>query len=212
MSSTETERDRRLLAYVGHELRNPLAGAMINVSVVGEMLDEGDPRRPRIDQAMRELDRVSELLTSLLTFGRTGSPALCPLDLAQVVRRVAGRFAEGSVTVTAPEGAVGMQADPRLIEQAIENLVQNSVNAGASLVEIMLDREPGEVILHIEDDGRGVPGDLNELIFNPLVSGRGSTGLGLAMAREVVEGHGGSLTLLPAKSGALFRISFPVSA
>lgn len=212
MNSTETERERRLLAYVGHELRNPLAGAMINISVVGEMLDEADPRRPRIDQAMRELDRVSELLTSLLTFGRTGSPALCPLDLAQVVRRVAGRVPDGSVTVTAPRGAVGMRGDPRLVEQAVDNLVQNSLAAGASQVEIIVDREPGEVILHIEDNGRGVPGDLNELIFNPLVSGRGSTGLGLAMAREIVEGHGGSLTLLPAQSGALFRISFPVTA
>lgn len=210
MKSVRTERDQRLLAYVGHELRNPLAGAMINISVVGEMLDEGDPRRPRIDQALRELERVADLLTSLLAFGRTGSPALGPMDLAAVVHGIAGRVSQ--VTVTAPEGGVGMQGDRRLVEQAIENLVQNSLAAGATVVGIIVDREPGEVILHIEDDGRGVPGDLNELIFDPLVSGRGSTGLGLAMAREIVEGHGGSLTLLPARSGALFRISFPVTA
>ena len=72
MSRMGTDTDRRLLAYVGHELRNPLAAAMMNISVVREMVDDGDPRRPRLSQALAELERVSDLLTSLLAFGRAG--------------------------------------------------------------------------------------------------------------------------------------------
>ncbi len=209
MSRTGADTDHRLLAYVGHELRNPLAAAMMNISVVNEMVDEGDPRRPRLSQALADLERVSDLLTSLLAFGRVGVPELGPVDLAQVVRRVAERVCPDMSRVTAPTEPSFMQGDSRLLEQAVENLMRNSVAAGATMVEIMVDREPGEVVLHIEDNGRGVPEDLGERIFDPMVSGRGSTGLGLAMAREIIESHGGSLTLLPTSSGALFRISLP---
>ncbi len=212
MSRTEADRDCRLLAYVGHQLRNPLAAAMVNISVVNEMVDEGDPRRPRLSQALADLERVADLLTSLLAFGRVGVPELRPVDLAQVVRRVAERVCPRTSRVTAPAGRAVMQGDGRLLEQAIENLMHNSVSAGATMVEIIVDREPGELVLHIEDNGRGVPEDIGERIFDPMVSGRGSTGLGLAMAREIIEAHGGSLNLLPTSSGALFRISLPSSA
>ncbi len=212
MSRAVADRDRRLLAYVGHQLRNPLAAAMVNISVVNEMVDEGDPRRPRLSQALADLERVADLLTSLLAFGRAGVPELRPVDLAQVVRRVAERVCPSTSRVTAPADAAVMQGDGRLLEQAIENLMHNSVSAGATMVEIIVDREPGELVLHIEDNGRGVPADIGERIFDPMVSGRGSTGLGLAMAREIIEAHGGSLNLLPTSSGALFRISLPSAA
>lgn len=210
MSSTDADRDSRLLAYVGHELRNPLASAMLSVSVVVEMVDDGDPRMPHLHQALEELDRVSALLTSLLRFGRIGTATMGPVDLVQIVRSVEARVQAGSVAIIAPD-SVPVQGDRMLLEQAVENLVRNSLAAGASSIEVMMDREPGEVILHIEDDGPGVPTDLEERIFTPRFSGRGSTGLGLAMAREVIEGHGGHLTLLPTRSGALFRISLPAA-
>ena len=211
MSSTDADRDNRLLAYVGHELRNPLTAAMLSVSVVREMVDDGDPRIPHLSRALDEMERVSGLLTSLLKFGRAGAPNMEPMDLAQVVRAVEGRVHVEKLVVIAPE-TLPMEGDRTLLEQAVENLVCNSTAAGATSIEIMVDREPGEVILHIEDDGPGVPASLEDRIFKPLVSGRGSTGLGLAMAREVIEAHGGSLTLLPTNSGALFRISLPVAA
>ncbi len=211
MSRTDADRENRLLAYVGHELRNPLTAAMLSVSVVREMVDDGDPRMPHLSRALNEMERVSGLLTSLLRFGRAGTPTMEPMDLAQAVRAVERRVHPERLTVIAPETLL-MEGDRKLLEQAVENLVCNSLAAGATSIEIMVDREPGEVILHIEDDGPGVPASLEDRIFKPLVSGRGSTGLGLAMAREVIEAHGGSLTLLPTNSGALFRISLPVAA
>lgn len=210
MNSTDARRESRILAYVGHELRNPLTAAMLSVSVVREMVDDGDPRIPHLSQALNEMERVSGLLTSLLRFGRAGAPAMARMDLVRVVRAVEKRVHLERLTVIAPETLL-MEGDQRLLEQAVENLVCNSTAAGAKSIEIMVDREPGEIILHIEDDGPGVPANLEERIFKPLVSGRGSTGLGLALAREVIEAHGGSLTLLPTSSGALFRISLPVT-
>ncbi len=211
MNTTGADRDRRLLAYVGHELRNPLAAAVVSISLVNELVDEGDPRRAHLSRALLELERVSDLLTSLLAFGSAGAPDLRSVDLAQLVRCVAERIHPGAVEIRAPTDAVLVQGDRRLLEQAVENLVNNSIAAGATLVEIMVDCEPCEAVLHIEDNGPGVPTDLNNRIFTPTVSGRGSTGLGLAIAREMIEAHAGSLTLLPTSSGALFRISLPVS-
>ncbi len=211
MNRTDADRDRRLLAYVGHELRNPLAAAVVSISLVNELVDEGDPRRAHLSRALVELERVADLLTSLLAFGRAGAPEQRSAGLAQLVRRVAERVHPALVEIRAPTDEVFVQGDPRLLEQAVENLVRNSIAAGATLVEIMVDREPCEAVLHIEDNGPGVPTDLNDRIFMPMVSGRGSSGLGLAMAREIIEAHGGSLTLLPTNSGALFRISLPVS-
>ncbi len=60
MSSTKSDRDRRLQAYEGHELRNPLAAAMMNISVVNEMVDEGDPRRPHLSRALQDLERFGK--------------------------------------------------------------------------------------------------------------------------------------------------------
>ena len=194
---------------------------------VAHLLESSPPKFRRILWQLVEVEQEGEVLGELND--ELQSLFLSDMDAAEVVQITEGLEDDDIADIlqqlpdritrevlhsmdhqdTAPAGRAVMQGDGGLLEQAIENLMHNSVSAGATMVEIMVDCEPGELVLHVEDNGRGVPEDIGERIFDPMVSGRGSTGLGLAMAREIIEAHGGSLNLLPTSSGALFRISLP---
>ena len=120
-----------------------------------------------------------------------------------IARDLAERLAQAATALT-----VG---DPTLLERMLENRLENALSMGATRMDVYLSRETDSCVLHISDNGPGVAVNLREDLFDPNVSGRGSSGLGLALARDIVESHGGSITLLPSAVGAVFRVSLPVS-
>jgi signal transduction histidine kinase len=199
----------RLPALLGHELRNPLAGALTNLAVAAELTDADDPRAPLLRTAHRELVRLQRLLDRCLEFARLGRVAAARGDLRDLLHEVAGRQRGGRVTVAAGASAVHAAVDRALLERALENLIENSLAAGAEAVELAVEAEPGAAVLLVRDDGPGVPAELRDSVFEPFVSGRGSHGLGLPFAREVVRAHGGTIDLCPDGRGAAFRIALP---
>jgi signal transduction histidine kinase len=108
-------------------------------------------------------------------------------------------------------------AAPDDLRRALDNLVQNALRHASSLVRVAVGRRGGWGYLRVADDGPGVaPGD-RERIFRAGDRGSsappgGGRGLGLAIARDLVEAHGGRLTLDPVGSGASFRLALPLSA
>jgi signal transduction histidine kinase len=215
----------RLAEVLGHELRNPLASAVASIGVTMEMTDPGDPRAAFLDRAMQELSRVSALLTSYLELGRSDESGREEIDLVEVVSAAAQRFrthpariefevATGDETDPAARDDAGSEpvrllGHPVLLERLVENLIENALSMGATRVDLYLEREPDECVLHVSDDGPGVPLEMRDQLFDPFVSGRGSSGLGLALCKDVVEIHGGSITLVPSIDGAMFRVSIP---
>lgn len=196
-----------LLSVLGHELRNPLAAAMTGVAALGELVDDDDPRRPLVDRARADLDRLARLLNACLDFGRASRPRRESIDLTALVRDLAGRRCQ----VTAPaRGALPVEADPRLIESVVDNLVENALLAGAGEVELETREHRGRAVLRVRDDGPGVPPAIRARLFEPGFSGRGSSGLGLAIAADIVESHGGRIRLLPSERGACFEIELPL--
>lgn len=208
----ETHRQERLVAALGHELRNPLAAALTGVSLVREMVDAGDPREPILSRAVADLERVGRLVASFLDFSRArGSHDRSPLDLVDVAQTVARRYGE-VVRIVAhdPAPAAG---DAALLERVVENLVENALGMGATAIEVRVSAGDGEACLDVRDNGPGVADDMRERLFEPSVSGRGSSGLGLAIAADVVAAHGGRITLRssPPGSGAVFRVALPLA-
>ena len=175
------------------------------------MTDDGDPRNGYLQQALDDLTRVSTLLTSYLELGRSGRPACTTLDLAGVVRHIAGRYPRGQVVVAATGGAVQMQGDRAMLERMLENLLDNAVAAGARRVYIRLSGRGDRCVLDVSDDGPGVDPEIKDRMFRPFVSGCGSSGLGLTIVQEIVEAHRGAITLVPTERGATFRAVFPSS-
>jgi signal transduction histidine kinase len=204
---------RRLadLAMLGHELRNPLAAALTGVAAAAAMTDAADPRAALLGRAAHDLERLAGLLTAYLELLGGRPVRTVPLDLAATVRAVAARRgAAVTVAVEAPD--VPVRGSPALLERALENLVDNALRSGARRVEISAARRGGEVVLEVADDGPGVPEGVRDRLFDAFVSGRGSSGLGLALVHDIAAAHGGSVRLLPSRQGARFVLSLPAVA
>ena len=208
--SRESDESRRLCAVLGHELRNPLASAMTNVSVAAAMLDGDDPRAGHLQRATQDLERLASLLTTYLEFGRSGKVARRRIDLVEVVRAIASRNQCARLEVSVE--SAGILGDAELLGRAIENMIENAVLAGASRVTIRVARRDGAAVVDVCDDGPGVPTEIRDTLFEPFVSGRSSSGLGLAVTRDAIEKLGGHVMLVESsRKGSRFRLILPVA-
>ncbi len=198
-------------AVIGHELRNPLASVVANVSVAKELTDGGDPRQAFLTQALSDLARVSSLLNHYLDHGQSSDLQKEKLDLAELAGRVCARYPGKGVQLLTADVPTLVLGDAAMLERMLENLLDNAFAVGAKQVEILLSKEDENCVIHVQDDGPGVPESMQDCLFETAVSGRGSSGIGLAVVRDVARDHGGSVQLIPTTSGALFRVSLPGS-
>jgi two-component system sensor histidine kinase MprB len=205
VSSAGTE---RLAGLIGHELRNPLASAMAGAMLAREMVDEGDPRQPVLDAVLADLDRMASLIDGWLQVARQRAIGRERLQVDELVRRTAERHRAEFVCGCA---AVTIAGHPSLLERALENLIENARQAGARSVRLAVQRLHGEVCIHVEDDGCGVPAEHRERIFEPGWSGRGGSGLGLHAVAASVAAHGGSVRCVPLPRGTRFTVTLPAA-
>ena len=214
------------LKGLAHELRNPLAGlkgAAQLLSRRAQQRSENEDERELISLIESEIGRLNGLLEQLLSPAPQRPHA--PLNIHAVLERVL-RLAEteGGWSVrlqrdydpSLPE----LRGDADRLTQAVWNLVRNAIQAGASTVTLRTRVEHGSRIhdhLHamalrveIIDDGRGVPDELAEHLFLPLVSGRAEgTGLGLALAQQVAREHRGTLSYRSRPGHTVFTLLLP---
>lgn len=214
------------LKGLAHELRNPLAGLKGAAQLLARRAlhrDDNDDERELINLMESEIERLNGLLEQLLS----PSPQRphTALNIHVVLERVL-RLAETeggwSVRVqrdydpSIPE----FDGDADRLTQAVWNLVRNAIQAGAASVTLRTRVEHGVRIhdhLHamalrveIIDDGKGVPDELAEHLFLPLVSGRAEgSGLGLALAQQVAREHRGSLTYRSRPGHTVFTLLLP---
>jgi signal transduction histidine kinase len=219
--------EREKLAAVGtlaagilHEVRNPVNAILNAARVLAEGPVDADMARRLLSVVGDCAARIHQLTESLDQHARpadAGSAA--PSDVAKGMdatlallghrlRHVEVRREYGRRNVTrAPAGP---------INQIFLNLLDNALNAGARTLAIRIAEDPSarQLRVSIEDDGRGVPSELKERIFDAFVSGGANgSGLGLYLSRCIAEQHGGALSLceLPRARGALFTVSLPVA-
>ncbi|MFO1076862.1 MAG: HAMP domain-containing sensor histidine kinase [Planctomycetota bacterium] len=202
-------RPETLGAVIGHELRNPLASAVTNLSLLRELVDGDDPRGAMVDQALSDLDRMSRLIDGWLALARTGRTAGARVDVDELLRGAAA--AHGGEVVTAPTAAV-VDGDPHLLQRALANLLENARRAGARHLRLAAQTLGDELTIHVEDDGCGVSAADLARIFEAGWSGTGGNGLGLFAVASTVRAHGGRIRCVPLRRGTRFSISLPLSA
>ena len=197
-------------AGLAHQLRTPLATIKGSCQLVLEATDEGDGAR-RLEAAVREAERMERTLQQLLDYARPPRPEPASVALAEVVAGLADRYPRLSSRIDAE---LRVQADPTHLEQLLGNLVGNAVEWSPEdeAVTISARRAAAWVVVEISDRGPG-PGDDPEQLFEPYVTGRADgTGLGLAMARTLVEVNGGRLALRQAPGGGcIARVELPAA-
>jgi len=218
----EQQSSRELLRNLAHEIKNPLGGLRGSAQLLERELERPELRE-YTQVIIQESDRLQALMDRMLAPHRT--PKIEPLGIHEVLERVRSLVrAEFGVEIardydpSLPE----LQADREQLIQAILNIARNAAQAGAKTIEfrtravrqptILRQRYRLALELQVVDDGPGVPDEIRDRIFNPLVSGRqGGTGLGLSLAQTFVQYHQGVIEFDSRPGRTLFRILLPVS-
>ncbi len=208
------ERQKGLLQAVSHELRTPVARMRFGLEMLlgAKSDDERERRAAALDQDVGELDAlVEELLLymrageSALELRREPVPVSAALDV--ILTRLEELRPEIEVEREANRDAVVL-ADPRLFRRALQNLIANGLRHARSRLRIRVARRDDRIETAIEDDGAGVPSEDRARIFEPFARlddsrsrSSGGVGLGLAIARRIVEAHGGEISVGDAEGG-----------
>lgn len=199
-----------LAAGMAHEVRNPLA----SITGAAERLKRDDlapaERSELLDIVAKESSRLDGVLNDFLGYARPGPLVRAPGDLNEVLRDTAALVAptarRRAITLAVrPDPALPPVAmDAARIKQAVLNLLLNAVQAAPDGTEVLLEsrRDGTRAEVRLTDRGPGLPAGGADAAFTPFVTTKaGGTGLGLPVARQIVEAHGGSVRLVAAAGG-----------
>ena len=208
------------LGWTAHEMRASLLAIEKAIDRITDHDRLSDRDRRLLDRAQGDLLRLSATVDDLLRWSvGMASIRYRRTDLAELVaetiRALSLEAGGRRVAVDVPADVV-VRVDPMLLRIAIENLVRNSLQHGGNDVRVAVTLSDREATVSVHDRGSGVPLEEQAAIFEPLVRGRsaehGGRGLGLVIAKRVVEAHGGTLWLDDADPGSIFRMRIPVGA
>jgi signal transduction histidine kinase/BarA-like signal transduction histidine kinase len=216
------------ISGVAHELNNPLATILSWAERLSQRSTLDDAVRRGLETILSESERAARIVRNLLTFARKRQTTRAMVDVNQVVRETLAlrayeqRLTNISVVDALAAGLPQVFADAHQIQQVLLNLVINAEQAmlaangrGTIVVRTWHDAEQESVILEINDDGPGIPDEVQPKIFDPFFTtkevGKG-TGLGLTVAYAIVQEHGGRIRLEShPNAGASFYVELPVS-
>jgi two-component system nitrogen regulation sensor histidine kinase GlnL len=219
---SEQQANRELIRNLAHEIKNPLGGLRGSAQLLERELERPELRE-YTQVIIKEADRLQSLMDRMLTPHR--APRLEPLGVHEVLERVRSLLrAEFGIEVerdydpSLPE----ILGDREQLIQAVLNVARNAAQAGAGTISFRTRALRGVTILKLRrrlalelqviDDGPGVPEEIQERIFNPLVSGReGGTGLGLSLAQTYVHYHHGVIEFESRPGRTIFRILVPLT-
>jgi signal transduction histidine kinase len=212
-------------ARILHQIKNPLQTIVLHADLLQNEKMVADPvhRREVADAIIGESQRLVDMLGELSVYASGSQRPLNrqPVALHDLVRQVTGheaRESEGTGMRVDDSGLAPAMvlADAYYLRQAVDNLVRNAREAmegraGARL-EVSLERDGGNAVMRVADNGPGIPPDRLERIFQPFVSTKGKgMGLGLAICREIVEAHAGRLEVESAVGrGTTFTLRLPL--
>ena len=209
------------IALTAHEVRGPVLGAraVIERLLKAGEVDEGSAEHLEITR--RELQELTALVGGLLSWsaGRR-SLDLRNVDLVELVREAIEscelQAGTDRVRFDRASGLV-VKADRMYLRTGVANIIRNALTyspAGAE-VRVRVGRQNGSALITVADRGPGVPKEERDSIFDPFVRGRasagrhGRAGLGLFVARRVIEAHRGEIRVAPGDTGSIFRIRLP---
>ncbi|GAA1535213.1 HAMP domain-containing sensor histidine kinase [Actinomadura kijaniata] len=213
------DRQRRFISDASHDLRQPIAAVIAELDLALQDLPDGEARSG-VEAALRQAERLNEIVADLLELSRLASGAPAPverLDLADLVRQeLSDRHGRVPITCRLEPGAT-VRVNRIRLARLLGNLVNNALRHAGTAVEVTVRTDDGTAVLEVADDGAGVPEDLRDKIFERYARGPdsrsrdpGGTGLGLSIAREIAQTYGGSLTLAGgAPGGARFVVRLP---
>lgn len=224
----QREREMAFLAGIAHDLRNPLSALKCSRGVVRP--DRPLPEEPVVRRAFelvyRQVDRMDRLVGDLLDTARIEAGQLhldkAPRDLRELARASCELFESASekhrIELEAPADPVIATCDAHRIEQVLDNLLSNAIkySPAGGVVRVRVRAEAGRALLSVADAGEGIAAEDLQRVFEPFqrAGARDSKipgmGLGLFVARRIVEGHGGTIGVDSRPgAGTTFEVALP---
>lgn len=201
-------------AVLAHEIRNPLASLKGHAQLLVEKLPPGGLELRKAETVVREATRLEALTSDLLDFVRLGPVKRAPADPTALVQTSIEEVDPDGFELQAGAAPESWLFDADRMRQVMVNLLRNarqSSPAEAPPPVVTLSASAGRLIIEVRDHGAGLPAGDEQHIFDPFFTTRATgTGLGLAVARRIVEHHGGKLSAANhPKGGAVFRVELP---
>jgi signal transduction histidine kinase len=213
----------RLASGVGHEVKNPINAIVVHLEVLRQKMQKADPDTHRhMDVIGSEIQRLDRVVQMLVDFTRPVELRLTDLDLRRTIDEVvllASPDAERhnvQIARELPNFSLPVRIDADLMKQALLNVVLNGVQAmpegGTLNISASLDPGAHEVRIDVQDEGTGIPADIQEKIYNLYFTTKKSgTGIGLAMTYKVMQLHQGSVDFETKEGrGTTFHLSLPM--
>lgn len=214
-----------LASGLAHEIRNPLNSMNMNLQMLEEELlglpDLQDSEHAELLESTKsEIKRLERLVNNFLAYARPATPRFEPCDINELVEEVTrflgADFRQSNVELKTDFEPLlpHVALDETQFKQALMNLLVNArqvLQDGGIVTVRTRPGAGGEIVVEVEDNGPGIPLDARERIFDVFYSSRGGgTGLGLPIARQIVERHGGTVELQTVEGqGTTFRLRLP---
>jgi signal transduction histidine kinase len=218
--ASQTDLIRRISSVVGHELRNPLAALNNSAYFVKAKLSAVGSLDPKVEKHLgimaSEIGRADRMIADMLTYSRALELSRVKTDLVAAARstvETADRPAGVKIAFKAPKNSVEADVDAARLVEALRRLIDNAVEACGEkgAVTVSVGKEKGGAVIEVRDTGGGVKPELLPHLFEPFWTGKPrGLGLGLALARKIVEAHGGRVEGINEAGGARFRLSVPI--
>ena len=210
-----------LAAGLAHEIRNPLAGIAGVLDIASRDLPETSPARNVMEDAKQEAVQINRILTELLDTARPKPPQFRLLDIVGTAEHAVMFARQQAITkriqieFEVKEALPPVEHDPAQINQVLLNLLLNAIQSmdkPGTIRVVLQQTEDDLVAITVNDEGRGIPPEQLTNIFRPFYTTKGhGTGLGLSLARRMVESHGGTIGVQSTLGqGARFTIELPV--
>jgi len=210
----------RLAAGLAHELNNPLSCIALFTQQAIKRASDDAPLREYLGTVLRNANQCAKIVKDLLVYARQRAPEKRATDavelLRDVIRTVDASAAAANVKVVlAWDGTPSTYTlDPDQMRQVLVNLALNGIDSmdGGGTLELRCARTADALLLAVKDTGCGIPAADLELIFRPFFTTKATgTGLGLAVAQDIVHAHGGVITPESAAGcGTTFTVSLPL--
>ena len=194
--------ERRLAADASHQLRTPLTALSMRLEEIIATADDQETVKEEATIALGQVERLTDVVQRLLTNARdprTGSAV--DFDVDDVIKQQVEEWRpayrnEGRNIITAGTRGLRAVGTPGAVAQVLATLMENGLMHGAGTVCLSTRVTGNQAVVEVTDEGHGVPTELGSRVFERTVSGRNSTGIGLAVARDLAEADGGRLELL----------------
>ncbi len=207
----------RMAGVMAHEIRNPLAGVRAGLQVLSRRVADS-PNATVVDEMITRLDRLGEIIESLLRYAQPVEPRRAPVRVSDMVDDACDLAARDSafagIKFTRECDDTIVIVDPAQIALVLASLLRNAaqVMPGGGHIAVRVKSEHETCVIHITDSGPGIPPDqrarVGEAFFTTKTQG---PGLGIATARRLLAPYGGTLTFVfPAQGGTTVVICLPV--